>query len=212
MAKQSSPTRWSNRIVGYGTDAPDQLLANPEQWKIHPKTQQDSLDSILSKVGWVQNVVVNRTTGHVVDGHARIGLAIAKGEKEIPITYVELTQEEESLVLAVLDPLASLAAIDRAKWDEIVADLATSDPGIAEVIERLTPDFGMLGTSIKGEDVDMSDLDKELEDLADTSDESIIITVPMKDVEQVKEWLANGEKVTAAGMGKGVLKRCGLLS
>jgi len=31
-----TPT-WRNRITGSGEEAPDQLLANPANWRIHPK-------------------------------------------------------------------------------------------------------------------------------------------------------------------------------
>ena len=31
----ATPT-WRNRIVGTGEEAPDQLLANPANWRIHP--------------------------------------------------------------------------------------------------------------------------------------------------------------------------------
>lgn len=68
------PSEWRNRITGYGQEAPDQLLANPYQWKIHPKAQQDMLIDLLNRVGWVQNIVVNQRTGRLVDGHARVGL------------------------------------------------------------------------------------------------------------------------------------------
>jgi hypothetical protein len=36
-------TAWRNRIIGSGQEAPDQLLANPANWRIHPKAQQDAL-------------------------------------------------------------------------------------------------------------------------------------------------------------------------
>ena len=32
-------------------------------------------------VGWVQQVLVNRRTGFVVDGHARVALALSRGER-----------------------------------------------------------------------------------------------------------------------------------
>jgi hypothetical protein len=34
-------------------------------------------------------VTVNQTTGHVVDGHLRIELALARNEPTVPVTYVE---------------------------------------------------------------------------------------------------------------------------
>ena len=58
---------FQSRIVGEGFEAPDQLLANPLNWRRHPKNQQDALEAMLRTVGWVQRVIVNKTTGHIVD-------------------------------------------------------------------------------------------------------------------------------------------------
>ena len=73
---------WRNRIVASGEEAPDQLLANPANWRIHPKAQQDALSGALDAVGWVQQVLVNRRSGFVVDGHARVALALSRGACE----------------------------------------------------------------------------------------------------------------------------------
>jgi hypothetical protein len=103
---------WRSRIVGHGEEAPDQLLANPANWRVHPHRQQKALAQALDRVGWVQSVIVNTTTGHVVDGHLRVGLAISRDEPTVPVDYVDLTEEEERLVLASLDPISSMAVSD----------------------------------------------------------------------------------------------------
>ena len=109
MTAKTPPTRpadaWRNRIVGSGEEAPDQLLANPANWRVHPKAQQEALAGVLDQVGWVQQVLVNRRTGHVVDGHLRVALALSSGAPTVPVLYVDLEPEEEALVLATLDPL-----------------------------------------------------------------------------------------------------------
>jgi hypothetical protein len=66
---------WRNRIVGTGEEAPDRLLANPRNWRLHPSSQQEALASVLDDVGWVGQVLVNRRTGMLVDGHLRVELA-----------------------------------------------------------------------------------------------------------------------------------------
>ena len=58
---------------------------------------------------------------------------------------------------------------------------------------------------------DFSDLDRQLEELDGYQEVDIRITVPAMHEAQVTEWLANGEVLTSPGMGKGVLRRCGLL-
>jgi hypothetical protein len=41
----------------------------------------------LSEIGWVAEVLVNRTTGNVVDGHLRIELALDRQEPTVPVTF-----------------------------------------------------------------------------------------------------------------------------
>jgi hypothetical protein len=103
--RASVPTAtWRNRITGSGEEAPDQLLANPANWRLHPKAQQDALAGALDQVGWGQQVLVNRRSGFVVDGHARVALALSRGEATVPVLYVDLEPQEEALVLATVDP------------------------------------------------------------------------------------------------------------
>lgn len=106
---------WQNRIVGHGDEDPEQLLANPENWRIHGQMQQQALSSVLEKVGLVQSIVVNRRSGFVVDGHLRVSLALRSGQTSVPVTYVDLSDEEERLILASLDPISAMAGADSEK-------------------------------------------------------------------------------------------------
>jgi hypothetical protein len=119
----TSPTdnAWRSRIVAAGDEDPQQLLANPKNWRIHPGHQQRALNAVLDRVGWVQTVIVNRTSGFVVDGHLRVALSITRGEKQVPVSYVELNDREEDLVLASLDTLPSLAVADPEALERIMA-------------------------------------------------------------------------------------------
>ena len=129
--------RWQNRIVGSGEEAPDQLMANPKNWRIHPITQQDAVEAALDQVGWVQNVIVNKTTGNLVDGHLRVGLAISREETTIPVTYVELSEQEEALVLATLDPLAGLAVTDQDKLAQLLDEATAEGEGLQNLMTDL---------------------------------------------------------------------------
>lgn len=116
---------WQNRIVGHGTEHAAQLLANPNNWRIHPKAQQDQLKGVLAEIGWVQSVIVNQRTGFVVDGHARVALAISKSEDElVPVAYVDLSPEEEAAVLATFDPLSAMAVKDEAAFESLKGSMA----------------------------------------------------------------------------------------
>jgi DNA modification methylase len=131
---------WRNRIVGSGEEAPDQLVANPANWRTHPAAQRDALRGSLETVGWVQQVIVNRTTGNVIDGHARIEEALSREEATIPVLYVELSPDEEALVLATLDPIGAMAGTDAARLTELLADLGPIDnAGLAALLTELAP-------------------------------------------------------------------------
>ena len=76
-AAAAPTTAWRNRITGSGEEAPDQLLANPANWRIHPKAQQDALAGALDQVGWVQiglaastprsNQIPSSLAGHLLE-------------------------------------------------------------------------------------------------------------------------------------------------
>jgi ParB-like chromosome segregation protein Spo0J len=88
-------------------------------------------------VGWVATVVVNERTGYVVDGHARIEEALSKHEKTVPVLYVDLTEEEERLVLASLDPIGAMAERDQERLDELLEDLHVDDVGLQALLDSL---------------------------------------------------------------------------
>lgn len=137
-------TPWQNRITRYGSEAPDQLLANPRNWRTHPATQTDALAGVLGEVGVVQNVIVNERTGFVVDGHARIALALRTGQPSIPVTYVDLSEDEEAVILATLDPLAAMAGTDAAKLDDLLRDVTTGDAATQAMLDDLATAAGIV--------------------------------------------------------------------
>ena len=136
-------TAWRNRIVGHGEADPRSLIPNPANWRTHPREQQRALAGALGEVGWVAQVLVNRTTGHVVDGHLRVELAISRHEPTVPVTYVELSADEERLVLATLDPLAAMASADTAKLEELLADLTPSDDALRSLLTEIGERHGI---------------------------------------------------------------------
>lgn len=114
----------------------DQLLANPDNWRIHSIHQQNAMKGVLNKVGWVgRGCVVNINTNRVVDGHMRIGLAIDAGEL-VPVDYVDLTEEEERIVLATLDPIGAMATVDYRAYQSLTTqiDLDELEAGITRAI------------------------------------------------------------------------------
>jgi ParB-like chromosome segregation protein Spo0J len=134
---------WRNRIVGYSEEEPDQLLANPSNWRIHPAAQQNALSGVLKEVGLVQNVVANRTTGHLVDGHLRVMLAMRENQPVVPVTWVELSEEEEHLILAALDPLAAMATADAGALDALLSSVQSGEAAVQAMLAELAEGAGL---------------------------------------------------------------------
>ena len=126
-----------NRIVGSGEESLDQIMFNPRNWRVHPKAQQDALKGVLEEVGWVQQVIVNKRTGNLVDGHLRCQLAMREGAETIPVVYVDLDEAEEELILTTIDPIGAMATADKEKLDELMKGIASDNELVREMLEGL---------------------------------------------------------------------------
>lgn len=131
-----------NRIVGYGVLDPADIITNPMNVRVHTAEQLEALGAALDTVGWVDTVTINRTTGLLLDGHARVGLALQRGEAELPVCYVELTPDEERLMLASYDRLGTLAAIDAGSLDELLREVSTDSPELASLLSEFAIEVG----------------------------------------------------------------------
>ncbi len=134
---------WKNRIVGYGEEQPEQLLANPRNFRIHPKPQQDALLGVMREVGVVDDVIVNQRTGFVVDGHLRVALAISEHQPSIPVKYVDLSEAEEALILATFDPISALAAADKSQLDALLREVQSGEAGVQAMLADLAKQSGL---------------------------------------------------------------------
>jgi len=128
---------WESRIIGHGEAAPADLVGNPRNWRTHPKAQRDALTGVLDEVGWVQDVIVNKRSGYLVDGHARVAVAAQRGETSVPVVYVDLSDEEERLMLATLDPLAAMAGADTLALTELLTSVTSEDEALTGMLEAL---------------------------------------------------------------------------
>lgn len=161
----ATETRWENRIVGRGDEAPADLIANPRNYRRHPENQRQALREMLDNVGWVQQVVVNKRTGHLVDGHLRVELAAEDQADTVPVLYVDLSEEEEGLVLAALDPLSALAVHDSDQLQALLDTINFDGDALTTMFEDLggIPDLDLdpsdtgEGDSLEGLDVTMAE-------------------------------------------------------
>jgi hypothetical protein len=129
---------WDNRIVDHGVRPASEYVANPKNWRTHPMKQRAAVEGSLNEIGWIDTVIVNRRTGYLVDGHERLWQALKAGEDTpVPFIEVDLSEEEEALALASLDPIAGMAGADRAKLDELMQEINTGEAGLHEMLAEL---------------------------------------------------------------------------
>jgi ParB-like chromosome segregation protein Spo0J len=137
-------TGWRNRIVEYTEVAPDQLLANPLNYRVHPRSQQDALKGVISDIGFIDPVIVQQGTDTVIDGHLRVTLALRDNIPTIPVQYVDLTDAEAAEALATIDPLSAMAVHDADKLRDLLDQVSTGDAAVMQMLSELAEDAGVV--------------------------------------------------------------------
>jgi hypothetical protein len=128
---------WRNRIVGEGSQPASAFTANPRNWRIHTAAQQAALSGVLDEVGWVQRVIVNRRTGHLLDGHERVAQALQAGDADVPYVEVDLDEREERLMLAMLDPIGAMAVTDQEAYDALLESVTAGDESVSQMVDDM---------------------------------------------------------------------------
>jgi len=135
---------WRNRIVGQGVKPASEFVAHPLNWRIHPKAQQDALSGVLEEVGWVQNVIESANSGYLLDGLARIALALREGDDTpVPFVAVDVSEQEEAKIIAALDPISAMAAADKQQLDALLREVDTGSTALQEMLAGLAGEHGM---------------------------------------------------------------------
>ena len=142
------------------TEEPNKLIPHPKNPNTHPQKQIDLLAKIIKHQGFRNPIVVSKTSGFVIAGHARLKAAIALGLDQVPVDYQDFKTEA--------DEWAHLIA------DNKLAELAQSDDSmLADLLHELTND---------GIDAELAGFGEEdLSDLLETFEEGTVDTEPQTD-------------------------------
>ena len=129
---------FKNSIVNMGVQRADQFHAHPLNPRLHPQKQRDLVHASLKRFGWVLPVVVNKNTGHVVDGHERIWQALAQGDDTpVPFIEIDVTENKEAELLAVLDRITSEATYDPDNLTALLAQIQTDDAILGALLSEM---------------------------------------------------------------------------
>jgi hypothetical protein len=83
-------------------------------------------------------------------------MAIRSGQPTVPITFVDLSDEEEALILATIDLVTGLAGTNQELLDSLITDIRLSDlgmelgMGLNDLLNSLSPDPSL--AAAEGED------------------------------------------------------------
>ena len=79
----------------------------------------------LSEFGYVEPVIWNQNTGHVVGGHQRLKVLIDTGMTEVECVVVEMSEEKEKALNVALNKISG--EWDKEKLSLLIADLQGAD-------------------------------------------------------------------------------------
>lgn len=92
----------------------------------------------------------------MVDGHLRVAMAISQGQPTIPVTWVELSEAEEKMALATLDPLSALAGADKEQLDALLREVSTGDAAVQAMLAELAVKEGITAPDVEFKEYDES--------------------------------------------------------
>jgi len=185
-------------------------LGDLAPWPNNPRTIEPEearrLAESFEEFGQVETIAIGPDAS-IYNGHQRLTVLLAQHgsdyEVDVRVSSRSLTDKERQRLTVLLHE----GAIGAWDWDL----LASWDIDISDLEEWGLDEGSLAMLSADVMPIDYSDFDEELEDLEGCQEENIIVTVPVKHLGAITDWLANGESKTAPGIGKGVMKRCGLL-
>jgi len=149
---------WTSRIVGHERVRADQLLANPLNHRRHSQKQRQVVAASISELGFVKSILVNKTTGRIIDGHERAMQALGCGDGTlVDVEYVELSEEEERKALLILDASSELATIDGEALQSLIDGMEMQDASLQDLLDDMAresgivpPDFEPVGLDEQG--------------------------------------------------------------
>lgn len=108
------------------------------------------MSGILGEIGFVGAVIVSARSGYVLDGHDRIFEALDADNSDVPYLKVDVTEAEESYILATYDPVARLAYHDADLINDLLKDVTTNDESVQALLDALSVEIPTSGSDGDG--------------------------------------------------------------
>jgi len=128
----------------------EDLREHEFNWRTHSDAQAGAVNALLSQVGWAGAALLNERRVEdgwpaedakptMIDGHLRRKLALKRGDR-VPVLVGRWTPEQERMILATLDPTASMAEADGEALKALLAQVASEDEHVKALLAQLKED------------------------------------------------------------------------
>ena len=137
------------------------LRPNPRNWRTPPRRQQDAMRGMLAYVGFADALLVRELPDgalDLIDCHLR---AETTPDMDVPVLVLDVDDNEANTLLALLDPLSSLAGTDEKLLGDLVRGISTESESLERTLKDLAKRAGIIDdAAIDGEHagIDISDL------------------------------------------------------
>lgn len=128
-----------DRIVELVRVKASELVPSEKNWRIHNDEQRAALRGIFAEVGIANAVLARRLEDGrlaLIDGHMR-SEEIGKGL--VPVLVLDVNEQEADLLLASLDPLASMATQDQDALASLLNSVQADDEALQAMLNGLAP-------------------------------------------------------------------------
>ena len=128
---------FKNRIKELRYVPAGSIIANPKNWRKHPKSQSEALKGILGEIGFAGAVLARETPDGLmlIDGHLRKESVLPN--QQVPVLVLDVTEAEADKILATFDPLAAMATTDAEALETLLKDIQTQSGSVAKMMAEL---------------------------------------------------------------------------
>lgn len=133
-----------DRIIDFRRVPASTLQPHPHNWRTHSANQRAALQTVLAEIGYADALLARETEDgslQLIDGHLRAEIT---PEDDVPVLVVDLDEQEAAALLAVFDPLSSMAGVDQAQLAEVLAATDQENEALqstlAEMSQRILRD------------------------------------------------------------------------
>ena len=150
-------------------------LSDVKPMPLNPRTIETvnlaALKESMARFGYVEPIVYNKRTGHIVGGHQRYSVLSAEGVQEATMVVVDLAEDEEMAANITLNNPEI-----EGEWDDTATDLMakveSSAPDLfgalrigelKDYVEKMQPRQSEDNYHDKNEEVDIGDMAKEFD-------------------------------------------------